>query len=376
MQFQNQHYRMTDNDLLYTLALQHVPNIGDITAKRLISHCGTAEAVLKEKKQNLLKIDGIGSVTLSDLNKANHLKEAEKEIDFIKNNNINVSFFKEDNYPEKLKHCIDGPIILFQTGNIHLKQQRIISIVGSRKITTSGVAFCEDLVEKLAIYNPVIVSGFAYGTDITAHKAALKHNLQTIGCLAHGMNQIYPAVHKKYMVDVEKNGGFFTDFWSTDNFDRNNFLKRNRVIAGLSEATIVIESAEKGGSLVTADIANSYNRDVFAVPGRTTDLQSTGCNNLIKYQKAHMMTTALDVPYILNWKLEEENKPAIQKQLFVELDATEKVIYNYLKDNEKQQLDMIAINCDLPIFKIAGVLLNMELKGVIRPLPGKLFEVI
>lgn len=376
MQFQNQHYRMTDNDLLYTLALQHVPNIGDITAKRLISHCGTAEAVLKEKKQNLLKIDGIGNVTLSDLNKANHLKEAEKEIDFIKNNNINVSFFKEDNYPEKLKHCIDGPIILFQTGNIHLKQQRIISIVGSRKITTSGVAFCEDLVEKLAIYNPVIVSGFAYGTDITAHKAALKHNLQTIGCLAHGMNQIYPAVHKKYMVDVEKNGGFFTDFWSTDNFDRNNFLKRNRVIAGLSEATIVIESAEKGGSLVTADIANSYNRDVFAVPGRTTDLQSTGCNNLIKYQKAHMMTTALDVPYILNWKLEEENKPAIQKQLFVELDATEKVIYNYLKDNEKQQLDMIAINCDLPIFKIAGVLLNMELKGVIRPLPGKLFEVI
>ncbi|MFI0429769.1 DNA-processing protein DprA [Mariniflexile sp. HMF6888] len=367
---------MTDNDLLYTLALQHVPNIGDITAKRLISHCGTAEAVLKEKKQNLLKIDGIGSVILSDLNKANHLKEAEKEIDFIKNNNINVSFFKDDNYPEKLKHCIDGPILLFQTGNIHLKQQRIISIVGSRKITTSGVAFCEDLVEKLAIYNPVIVSGFAYGTDITAHKAALKHNLQTIGCLAHGMNQIYPAVHKKYMDDVEKNGGFFTDFWSSDNFDRNNFLKRNRVIAGVSEATIVIESAEKGGSLVTADIANSYNRDVFAVPGRTTDLQSTGCNNLIKYQKAHMITTALDVPYILNWKLEEETKPAIQKQLFVELDTTEKVIYNYLKDNEKQQLDMIAINCDLPIFKIAGVLLNMELKGVIRPLPGKLFEVI
>ena len=367
---------MTENDLLYTLALQHVPNIGDITAKRLISHCGTAEAVLKEKKRNLLKIDGIGSVTLSDLNETHHLKEAEKEIDFIKNNNINVSFFKEEAYPEKLKHCIDGPILLFQTGNIHLKQQRIISIVGSRKITTSGMAFCEDLVEKLAIYNPVIVSGFAYGTDITAHKAALKHNLQTIGCLAHGMNQMYPAAHKKYVVDVEKKGGFFTDFWSSDNFDRNNFLKRNRVIAGLSEATIVIESAEKGGSLVTADIANSYNRDVFAVPGRTTDLQSTGCNNLIKYQKAHMITTALDVPYILNWKLEEENKPAIQKQLFVELDATEKVIYNYLKDNEKQQLDMIAINCDLPIFKIAGVLLNMELKGVIRPLPGKLFEVV
>ena len=177
------------------------------------------------------------------------------------------------------------------------------------------------------------------------------------------------------MVDMEKNGGFFTDFWSSDTFDRNNFLKRNRIIAGLSEATIVIESAEKGGSLVTADIANSYNRDVFAVPGRTTDTQSVGCNNLIKHQKAHMLTTSLDVPYILNWQLKEDKKPAIQKQLFVELDPTEKIIYAYLKENEKQQLDVIAIHCKMPIFKAASVLLNMELKGVVRPLPGKLFEI-
>ncbi len=367
---------MTENNLLYTLALQHVPNIGDITAKKLISHCGSAEAVLKEKKQNLLKIDGIGTTILGHLFEATHLIEAEKEIDFIHKNDIKVSYFKDDNYPEKLKHCIDGPILLFESGEINLKKQRIISIVGARKITTSGIAFCEDLIEKLAIYNPVIVSGFAYGTDITAHKAAIKHNLQTVGCLAHGLNQIYPKVHKKYMVDVEKNGGFYTDFWSSDPFDRNNFLKRNRIIAGLSEATIVIESAEKGGSLVTADIANSYNRDVFAVPGRTTDSQSVGCNNLIKQQKAHMLSTPLDVPYILNWQLEDNKKPAIQKQLFVELDANEKLIYNYLKDNNKQQLDIIAISCNLPIFKVASILLTMELKGVIRPLPGKLFEVV
>lgn len=367
---------MTKNDLLYTLALQHVPNIGDITAKRLISHCGSAEAVIKEKKQNLLKIDGIGSFTISDLFKTHHLKEAEKELAFIEANNIDVSYFQDNNYPEKLKHCIDGPILLFQTGNIDLKKQHIISIVGARKITTNGIAFCEDLVEQLTPYNPIIVSGFAYGTDITAHKAAMKHNLQTVACLAHGLNQIYPKVHKKYMVDMEKNGGFFSDFWSTDVFDKRNFLKRNRIIAGLSEATIVVESAEKGGSLVTADIAGSYNRDVFAVPGRTRDSQSIGCNNLIKHQKAHMMTTPLDVPYILNWELEEDKKPAIQKQLFVELDATEKVIYNYLKDNEKQQLDTIALNCEMPIFKVSGTLLNMELKGVIRPLPGKLFEVV
>lgn len=376
MRFQNQYDRMTENDLLFTLALQHVPNIGDITAKRLINNCGSAEAVLKEKKENLLKIDGIGSVTISDLFKTHHLKEAEKELAFIEANAIDVSYFQEDKYPEKLKHCIDSPILLFQTGNIDLKKQHIISIVGARKITTNGIAFCEELVEQLAPYNPIIVSGFAYGTDITAHKAAMKHNLQTVACLAHGLNQIYPKVHKKYMVDMEKNGGFFSDFWSTDIFDKRNFLKRNRIIAGLSEATIVIESAEKGGSLVTADIAGSYNRDVFAVPGRVGDTQSIGCNNLIKYQKAHMMTTPLDLPYILNWELEADKKPTIQKQLFVELDATEKTIYNYLKENEKQQLDIIAINCQIPIFKVASILLNMELKGVIRPLPGKLFEVI
>ena len=372
----NQSFRMTEKDLINVLALQHVTNIGDITTKKLISHCGSAEEVFKEKKHNLLKIEGIGSVIINDLFDVSHHKAAEEELHFIKSNNIICLYFNEENYPEKLKHCVDGPVLLFQSGAINLKNQHIISIVGTRKITTQGMAFCEMLLEQLAPYNPIIVSGFAYGTDITAHKAALKNNLQTIGCLAHGLNQIYPKVHKKYVADIEKNGGFYTDFWSSDTFDKNNFLKRNRVIAGLSEATIVIESAERGGSLVTADIANSYNRDVFAVPGRTTDSQSIGCNNLIKYQKAQMLTNPLDIPYILNWQLDTDVTPSIQKQLFVELDEQEKVIYNYLKENNKQQLDTIALSCNMPIFKIAGILLNMELKGVIRPLPGKLFELI
>lgn len=367
---------MTDNDLLYILALQHVAGIGDTTAKKLINHCGSAEAVFKEKRDNLLKIDGIGSVTISDLFNKNHFEAAQNELQFIKSENIECHYFTTEAYPERLKHCIDSPILLFEAGNVNLNKKHIISIVGTRKITTSGIAFCERLVEELAIYNPVIISGFAYGTDITAHKAAIKNNLQTVGCLAHGLNQIYPKVHKKYMTEVEHNGGFFTDFWSTDAFDRNNFLKRNRIIAGISEATIVIESAEKGGSLVTADIANSYNRDVFAVPGRTTDSQSIGCNNLIKRQQAHLLSTPLDVPYLLNWQLEDLKQPAVQKQLFVELDDNEKVIYNYLKNNEKQMLDNIALNCNMPTYKLAGLLLNMELKGVVRPLPGKLFEVI
>ena len=367
---------MTEHNLLYVLALQNVARIGDITAKKLINNCGSAEGVFKEKKSNLLNIDGIGTTTISDVFSTYHFEEAEKELKFIKDNDIKCLYFMDENYPEKLKHCIDGPILLFQSGEINLKKQRIISVVGTRKITTYGTAFCEQLVEQLAPFNPVIVSGFAYGTDITAQKAALKHNLQTVGCLAHGLNQIYPKVHKKYVADIEKHGGFLTEFWSASNPDRENFLKRNRIIAGLSEATIVIESAEKGGSLVTADIANSYNRDVFAVPGRTTDSQSVGCNNLIKYQKAQMLTNPIDIPYILNWQLEDDKKPAIQKQLFVELEVDEKAIYNYLKDNSKQQLDTIALECEMPIFKVASLLLNMELKGVIRPLPGKLFEVI
>jgi len=367
---------MTDQELIYALALQHIPKIGDVTAKKLINHCGSAEAVLTEKKSNLLKIDGIGITTIKGFFDSKHLKDAENELEFIKENSIKCLYFTDDDYPERLKHCIDGPILLFQAGNINLKQKRIISVVGTRKITTYGVAFCEKLIEQLAAFDPIIVSGFAYGTDITAHKAAIKHNLQTIGCLAHGLNQIYPKAHKKYMVDVEKNGGFLSDFWSTDVFDRNNFLKRNRVIAGMSEATIVIESAEKGGSLVTADIANSYNRDVFAVPGRVTDNQSLGCNNLIKTQQAHVLSNPLDVPYILNWELENNKKPAIQKQLFVELTSEEKVIHKYLKENGKQLLDVIALECKMPIFKVASVLLTMELKGVTRPLPGKLFELI
>lgn len=367
---------MTESQLIFTLALQHVPKIGATTAKKLIAHCGTAEAVLKEKKGNLLKIDGIGTVTIEGLFDRHHIEAAENELRFIKENGLGYSYFTNPDYPERLKHCIDSPILLFNSGNIKLENKRLISIVGARKITTNGIAFCEKLVEELAIYNPVIVSGFAYGTDITAHKAALKHNLQTVGCLAHGLNQIYPKVHKKYMGDVEKNGGFFTDFWSTDVFDRTNFLKRNRIIAGLTEATIVIESAEKGGSLVTADIANSYNRDVFAVPGRTTDSQSIGCNNLIKANNAHLLSHPLDVPYILNWELEDRQKPSVQKQLFVELEPDEKIIYNYLSDNNKQVLDTIAIHCEMPTYKLASLLLNMELKGVVRPLPGKLFEVI
>jgi len=367
---------MKSEDLIYTLALQHIPNLGDTTAKKLIRKLGSAENVFKEKKINLLKIDGIGQIRIQELHDAKHLKAAQEELKFIELNNIQTHYFKEEDYPEKLKHCLDGPILLFSRGNINLNKRRVISIVGTRQITPHGVSFCENLIEELAILNPVIVSGFAYGVDITAQKAAVKNKLQTVGCLAHGLNQIYPKSHKKYMNEIEENGGFFTDFWSTDTFARNNFLKRNRIIAGLSEATIVIESAEKGGALVTADIANSYDREVFAVPGRPLDKFSIGCNNLIKAQQAHVLTSAADLAYILNWEIEEEERKPVQKQLFVELEKDEQKLYEFLKSQGKSELDLVALNCNLPTFKTASLLLNMELKGAIRPLPGKLFEVI
>lgn len=366
---------MTQTDLLYILALQNVANLGDSTAKKLIRHLGSAEAVVKAKKETLLKIDGVGNTKLQDLHSTHHLRAAEDELRFIADNKIDYSYFLDRDYPDKLKHCIDGPILLFSRGNIDLKNKKIISIVGTRKITTQGIAFCEQLIEDLSPLSPVIVSGFAYGVDITAQKAAINQGLQTIGCLAHGLNQIYPKIHTRYVDQIESNGGFFTDFWSTHTFERTNFLKRNRIIAGLSEATIVIESAEKGGSLVTADIANSYNREVFAVPGRPGDSQSKGCNNLIKSQNAHLLTGAADLVYLLNW--DTSPKPGgVQKQLFIELAPQEEPIYQYLSENGKQQLDSIALHCDIPTYKAAGLLLEMELKGMIRPLPGKLFEII
>ena len=367
---------MTEEKIIALLTLKKTPNLGDSSIKKLIREIGSAEEVLKEKRTNLLKIDGIGSVKIKEINNKENRIAAENELQFMLDNDIRYTAYDEIEYPEKLKYCLDGPVVLFSRGTIDINNRKIISIVGTRKVTSYGVRFCEELIETLVPLNPVIISGFAYGVDITAHKAAVKHGLQTIGCLAHGLNQIYPKAHKKYVKQVEENGGFYTDFWSTDTFDRKNFLGRNRVIAGLSEATIVIESANKGGSLVTAEIANSYNRDVFAVPGRAGDPLSEGCNTLIKTQRAHMLTSAADLIYMLNWELEEKVQPTIQKQLFVELEEDEKKIYNLLKSNGKELLDVIALQCEIPTFKVASTLLNMELKGVIRPLPGKLFEAV
>lgn len=366
---------MSDEELLYVLALLKVDGVGDIMAKKLLAHCGSASEIFKSKTSQLASIDGVGSVLLRNLKDKSVFQKAEQEIQFIKENDISVSYFMDNNYPDRLKHCIDGPVLLFSSGDIDLKNRKLISIVGTRQITSYGIEFCKKLIADLAPLNPVIISGFAYGVDIVAHQAALENNLQTIGVLAHGLNQIYPKIHKKYVAKIEENGGFMTEFWSSSNPEKENFVKRNRIVAGISEATIVIESADRGGSLITATLANDYNRDVFAVPGRTTDKYSQGCNILIKTQKANLLSSAADLIYMLNWDIKEQNKP-VQKQLFVSLNDEEQKVYDYLQKNGKELLDTIALRCDFPIYKISGLLLNMELKGLIRPLPGKLFEAI
>lgn len=366
---------MTDQDLFYLLALLKVDGVGDIMAKKMLMHCGNAENVFKTKINQIAAIDGVGSVLLKNLKDNSIFDKANRELEFIKSNDVKVSFFQDQDYPERLKHCFDSPVLIFSSGNINLKNKKIISIVGTRQITSYGMEFCRKLIEDLAPLDPVIVSGFAYGVDIVAHQLAIDFNLQTIGVLAHGLNQVYPKSHKKYVAKIEENGGFITEFWSSSNPDKENFVRRNRIVAGMTEATIVIESADRGGSLITANLANDYNRDVFAVPGRVTDKYSQGCNNLIKTQKANVLTSAADLVYILNWDIGNKEK-TIQKQLFVEMEPDEQKVYDFLLKNGKELLDIIALTCDFPIYKISGLLLNMELKGLIRPLPGKLFEAI
>jgi DNA processing protein len=366
---------MNEQELFSLLALQKVELVGDVVAKKLLNYFESASDIFQAKANKLTSIDGIGSVLIKNLKDKSVFNKAEAELKFIQENEIDVHYFKEKSYPEKLKHCFDAPILMFSVGKINVQQSRIISIVGTRQVTSHGAEFCRNLIAEIAPLNPIIVSGFAYGVDIVAHQSAMEHNLQTIGVLAHGLNQIYPASHRKYCKKMEANGGFMTEFWSSSNPEKENFVKRNRIVAGMSEATIVIESAERGGSLITAMLANDYNRDVFAVPGRITDKFSLGCNNLIKTQKANLLTSAADLIYMLNWDIKESTK-GVQKQLFVDLLADEQIVYDYLLQKGKELMDTIALDCGFPIYILSGMLLNMELKGVIRPLPGKLFEAI
>lgn len=365
---------MKPNQLQYYLALQKIKGIGAINAKKLINHLGSAKAVFDTKSKELSSIHGVGQHIIQQLQNKEILELAAKEAQKIEQEKIPFSIYSDTTYPELLKHCIDSPLVLFSMGNINIEKQPIIGIVGTRSMTSYGRDFIEQFIANLVPYNPIIVSGFAYGVDIMAHKTAIKHNLQTIAVLGHGLGHIYPKTHKKYMNDVMANGGFMTEYWYDDEPLRENFLQRNRIIAGLAHATVIVESAAKGGSLVTADIANSYSRDVFALPGRVTDTYSAGCNNLIRTNKAQLLNSAKDLVYFLNLDNKENAKKPVQPQLFLDLNSEEQAIFDQLKSQGKMTSDDLALATKTPIYKISSILLELELKGVIRPLPGKLFE--
>ena len=369
---------MISDDLKYKIALSLIPKIGHVTAKKLVAYVGSFEGVFSETKSNLMKIPGIGSILADLIVSSDVLPKAEEEIDFIKENKITPVFYLDKQYSERLKHCDDAPILLYTFGKIDLNSRKVLSIVGTRKATTEGKAFCEKLVKDLKEreHNPIIVSGLAYGIDATAHQAALDNGLLTIAVLGHGLDIIYPASHKKLAKNITKQGMLITDFPAKSIRDKTNFIKRNRIIAGLSDATIVIESGEKGGSLITADIANSYNRDVFAVPGRVSDVYSKGCNSLIKTNKAAMLTSIEDLEYLLGWEPGKKDKEAVQRDLFVNLSSEEKMITEILKNHNEIPIDSICLKCNMPTSKVSPILLNLEFMGVVKTLPGKTYKLI
>lgn len=359
---------------MYQIALTLLPKVGDVSAKKLIAYCGGAEAVFKEPKKNLLLIPGIGSVIANSIVSQDLLSVAEFEMTFMDQNNIKPIYFLDDDYSFRLKQCGDAPILLYTQGTIDLNAKKIISIVGTRRATDYGKHSTERLIEGLSDFDDVlVVSGLAYGIDIAAHKACLKYNVPTLAVLAHGLDRIYPQLHSQVSKEIQKQGGLISDFMSGTPPNRENFPKRNRIIAGLADATLVVEARKKGGALITADIANSYSRDVFAVPGRVGDKNSEGCNNLIRRNQAALVQSSVDIGYLMNWDKEVPKNEGKQVSLFLDLDKDEQEVMGILASKEKLNLDLIALQTKLSIPRIMQVLLQLELKGFVRTLPGNLY---
>lgn len=361
--------------LLHQLALTFIKNIGPVVSRSLLHHYGNAEQVFKVSKEKLLHVPGIGEKRLGGIDLAAALFRAEEELQFIEKNGIDVIFYTDANYPKRLKNCIDAPILLYAKGNMNLNPPHVISIVGTRNATDYGKQLCRQLVEELQQYKTLIVSGLAHGIDVTAHKESLKQNMPTVGVLGHGLDRMYPAQNRSIADKMQEHGGILTEFPSGTVPDRENFPQRNRIVAGMADATVVIEASIKGGALITAEIANSYNRDVFAFPGRVGDEYSEGCNFLIRNNKAALLTCAADLAYSLGWENIDESKP-VKEQLSLPMDmsADERIIFDIIQQhNAPLAIDDLTIKTNMPMSQLAMNLLNMELQGFIRSMPGKTY---
>jgi len=371
---------MNDETLKYKIGITLIKGIGNSLAKNLIAYIGSVEGVFTEKQQNLAKIPGIGELLSREIVSQNILKRAEQEIEFIVKNKIQTTYFTDRDYPYRLKECSDSPIQLYSKGNCDLNNGRFIGIVGTRNATETGKENCKKIIADLRSTNSniIIVSGLAYGIDICAHKSALDSGIPTIGVIGHGLDRIYPAAHRPAAIKMLQNGALLTEYLSLTNPDKQNFVQRNRIIAGLCDAVVVVESGIKGGALITAEMANDYNRDVFAFPGRVTDEWSVGCNALIKNNKASLIESADDLLKIMNWeKTDSISMPLVQTVLFQDLSEEEQGIVSTLRQHpDGVQVNELALKLEKPISKISSQLLELEFKGLVKCLPGGMYRII
>lgn len=362
--------------LLYNTALSFVKNLGPVAAKSLMAYLGSADAVFKSSPAKMSTIPGIGEKRAGqwDFNEA--LRLAEKELTFVDKQGIELIFYTDARYPKRLKNCADSPILLYAKGKMDLNPPQVISIVGTRNATDYGRQLCRQLIEELQQYNVLIVSGLALGIDVTAHRECLRLNVPTVGVLGHGLDRLYPSQNRGTADKMLENGGLLTEYPSGTVPDRENFPQRNRIVAGMADATVVIEASLKGGALITAEIANSYNRDVFAFPGRLDDVYSEGCNFLIRNNKAALLTCMADLAFSLGWEKADNTKPIEQFMLPLDLSADERFIFDILQENKMPlAIDELTIKANMPMSILAMNLLNMEMQGYIRSLPGKTYRV-
>ncbi len=362
-----------DNKLLYKIALSKIPGIGAVLAKNLVSYCGGADTVFTASKKKLLQIPGIGHKISSEILSADVMHTAELELKNIDKNKISVLDHLSSEYPSRLKHFSSAPYLMYHKGQGTLNPNRTVAIVGTRKPTVKGEINCKNIVEGLKKYGVTVISGLAYGIDITAHKACVQASVPTIGIMGNGFGKIYPAAHIKTARQMMEQGGLITEFGFEVGPNRENFPARNRIIAGMADAIIVVESASKGGSMITAIFGNEYNKDVFAVPGKPQDDMSAGCNYLIKTQQAALCENADDIAYVMGW---DADNTATQKSIFVDLSERERQLLELIKKKEPLNIDLLSYESKASQGELSGLLLNLEFKGCIKVLPGKLYTTI
>lgn len=363
---------MNETELQYLIALTQIDRVGPVVGKELIRHFGSASQVFHESPRLLARLKKVGPYLAAGVTDKQHLLRAGKELEFIKKNGITALSYQDEGYPVQLKECSDSPLVLFCKGSGSLKEAKTVSIVGTRESTSYGRDFVKALVTELATLDVAIHSGLAYGIDIAAHEQALLNNIPTYCTLAHGLDRIYPARHRKTAQKMLESGGWITEFLSGTIPDRENFPRRNRIVAGLSEATVVVESARKGGSLITAYLANSYGREVFALPGRVTDDKSKGCNFLIKTNRAHLVEKPNDLVYLMGW--DQKKVEPVQTKLFDTLSPTQKKIIGAIQHQSVIRIDELMKEVDLTAGELSATLLTMEFNGLVKQLPGKQYE--